>query len=138
MTDVNATPDSIDVTERVRMESFAHLYTMGQPLTKALVQAGYSTTSRLLALRLLQNPHVQEVINTDREWLRKNIREDIDSILLKLDHDREFAYQQDNPSAAIAATMAMAKILNLPDASSAAPKRILIEWGGEEESTSDV
>jgi hypothetical protein len=119
--------------EHTRLTAFANAYACGQPIPEALVAAGYSTRSLTLGLSLLRNPVVEDIINTHREWVLSRQTETVKDILQQLDRDRDFAYMGNSPSTALAATMAKAKVLGMldPTAMDKVPRKITIEWMGE-------
>lgn len=117
-------------SELYMMEQFANQYAFGLPIGRAVSHAGYGTNSTVKGYELLQIPFVQHVINQTREWIRGRLADDINSLLMQLDQDRAFAYQMENPSAAVTATNSKAKLLGLldPDKSNRLPAKITIEW----------
>src|SRR5262245_45209702 len=112
------------------MDQFAALYAFGNPLGKAVSMAGYGSSSTVKGFELLQIPYVQNKVNEVRTWIKQRLVDDIATLLTQLDQDRAFAYALDNPSAAVAATNAKAKLLGLldPDKSKNLPAKITIEW----------
>ena len=124
--------DTLNQFESARKQIFADAFSFGEPLGRALMTAGYSTRSITLGYQLLRDKEVQEIINRNREWIKLKLVENTDTVLQQLQRDRDFAYEQDNPSAAINATNSIAKILGLldPDKSGKIPAKITIEWGG--------
>ena len=121
--------------ETFRNETFAHAVAFGVPIPHALQQAGFEDTSVVLGARLLRDPEVVRIIEEDREWMREKYKVSQEQIIAQLDRDREFAYSCENPTAAVAATMNKAKVYGIADpaAGKGAPKRVIIEWGDEEE-----
>lgn len=125
------TPQELDNFDHTRKTIFAETFAFGETLSRSLIAAGYSTKSLNLAYQLLRDPEVQTIIATSREWIKVKLVENTDTVLQQLQRDRDFAYDQDNPSAAISATNSIAKILGLldPDRAGKVPAKITIEWG---------
>lgn len=120
--------------EAIRLEQFAHNFAFGMPIKECLRAAGYSQTSVAFGMSLLKRPDVQAIIEEDREWIKGKLASSIDSIAQQLDRDREFAYQCENPSAAIQASMNKAKLLGFMDQNDKnMPKKITIVWEDEDE-----
>lgn len=115
------------------MDQFASQFAFGQPLGVACKAAGYGTTNIAKGFELLQIPYVQDRIDAIREWIKGRLVDDLNTLLMQLDQDRAFAYQNDNPSAAVAATNSKAKLLGLldPDKDKKVPAKITIEWSQE-------
>lgn len=129
-------PDTdLNEFESTRKIAFAEAFSFGEPIGRALMAAGYSTRSINLGYSLLRDEEVQATILKSREWIKSKLVENTDTVLQQLQRDREFAYEQDNPSAAISATNSIAKILGLldPDKVGKVPAKITIEWGGGED-----
>ena len=123
-----------DSEEKIRMEQFAHNFAFGYPVKESLRAAGYSQTSAAFGMSLLKRADVQAIIEEDREWLRTKMVASLDSIAAQLDRDREFAYECENPSAAIQASMNKAKLLGFMDNNDKnMPKKITIVWEDEDE-----
>jgi|SRR5690349_2871223 len=116
-----------------RLVQFAHAVAFGVPVPQALRQAGYTNTTPALGYRLLRDEAVQNTIKEDHAWLREKMAVSQEQIVAQLDNDRAFAYACENPGAALAATMAKAKVVGIadPHAGKGAPKRLIIEWGDE-------
>lgn len=114
-----------------RLEAFAHAIAFGVPMSHALTQSGYERPSSSLGFLLLKDPRVAEIIEADRAWLREKMAQSKEALAAQLDHDREFAYAEGNPSAAVSASIGKARVLGFMDVGSAgkAPARITIEWG---------
>src|SRR5262245_61653832 len=114
-----------------RLEAFAHAVAFGVPVAVALAQAGYEKPSTSLGYLLLKDPRAATIIQADREWLREKMQASREAMAAQFDHDREFAYAQSNPSAAVSASMGKARILGFMDVGSTqrAPSKITIEWG---------
>ena len=123
-----------DQEEAIRIEAFAHAFAFGYPVKEALRQAGYERTSATFGMTLLKRADVQAIIESDREWMRTKMVASLDSIAAQLDRDREFAYECENPSAAIQASMHKAKLLGFMDNNDKnMPKKITIVWEDEDE-----
>ena len=122
------------------MDQFASQYAFGVPIGQACKAAGYATTNIAKGFELLQIPYVQARIDAVREWIKVRLVDDINTLLMQLDQDRAFAYAQDNPSAAVAATNSKAKLLGLldPDKEKKMPSKITIEWASDDDSIVDV
>ena len=67
------------------------------------------------ASRLLNVPSVSLAIKAGREEARERCQVTIESVTEQLWKDREFARENKNPAAALAATMAVAKLHGLAD-----------------------
>jgi hypothetical protein len=113
---------------------FASHYAFGMAIPEALLAAGFGSRSIAVGLQLLRKPHVEEHIDETRNWIKSKLVETQNTILQALDRDRDLAYVMKNPSAAVAATMAKAKVMGFldPDANAKTPKKITIVWGEEE------
>ena len=135
VSDVASLTDGYSEPELLMMDQFASLYAFGQPIAQAVRLAGYGTSSVVKGFELLQIPYVQMRVDAVREWIKGRLADDINSIITQLDQDRAFAYQQDNPSAAVSATNSKAKLLGLldPDKEKKVPSKITIEWSTEGE-----
>lgn len=81
----------------------------------------------------MKDQRVIDIIESDRHWLREKLQQSKEALAVQLDHDREFAYAEGNPSAAVAATLGKARIFGFMDVGAAnrAPSKITIEWGPE-------
>lgn len=117
-----------------RRELFAHAVAFGVPAPQALQQAGYQNTTVALAYDLLKREDVAAIIAEDHAWLREKMQVSQAQIVAQLDNDRAFAYACENAGAAVAATMAKAKVVGIadPSAGKGAPKRVIIEWGSDD------
>lgn len=115
------------------MDQFASQYAFGQPIGQALKASGYGTINVAKGFELLQIAYVQARIDAVREWIKGRLVDDINTLLMQLDQDRAFAYQMENPSAAVSATNSKAKLLGLldPDKEKRVPSKITIEWSSE-------
>lgn len=122
------------------MDQFANQYAFGQPLSVATRAAGYGTSNLSKGFELLQIPYVQARVDAIREWIKQRLTDDLNTLLMQLDQDRAFAYQQYNPSAAVAATNSKAKLLGLldPDKDKKVPAKITIEWASDTGDIVDV
>lgn len=114
-----------------QLEAFAHAIAFGVPMRLALTQAGYEKPSSSLGFLLLKDPRVVDIIEADRVWLREKLAASKESLAMQLDQDREFAYAEGNPSAAVSASIGKARVLGFMDVGSSnkAPSKITIEWG---------
>ena len=123
------------------LEQFAHAVAFGVPVPQALQQAGYKNTTAALGYSLLKQPRVTDIIEEDKRWLREKMAASQEQIVAQLDNDRSFAYAMENAGAAVAATMAKAKVLGMADphaVKGGAPKRVIIEWGDEDQDPLEV
>jgi len=102
-------------TEFYRKQMFARNYAGGMTLNRSLQKAGYTGRSESFALSLLMDGSVIEEMEKVFETLRKNIGMSKEAIIAQLDTDRDFAYEQESPAAAINATVAKARILGFLD-----------------------
>src|SRR5262245_43879793 len=127
---MRATP-VVDPSPDFQLEAFAHAVAFGVPIAVALAQAGYEKPSSSLGYLLLKDPRAIAIIDADRSWLREKMAAGREALAAQLDHDREFAYLQNNPSAAVSASIGKARILGFMDVGSTnkAPSKITIEWG---------
>lgn len=116
-----------------QLEAFAHAIAFGVPMSLALRQSGYEKPSSSLGFLLLKDPRVIAIIEADRAWLRDKMTQSKEALAAQLDHDREFAYAEGNPSAAVSASIGKARVLGFMDVGSAnkAPSKITIEWGDQ-------
>lgn len=121
--------------EAYRLETFAHAVAFGVPIPQALLQAGYETHTVVLGAQLLRDEAVLKIIEDDRAWMREKMQVSQEQIISQLDRDRDFAYACENPNAAVAATMNKAKVFGIadPHAGKGAPKRVIIEWGDDDQ-----
>jgi hypothetical protein len=130
--------ERLELEDKYRKRSFAVNFAMGLPITKALRQAGYTKVTIGLGTKLLADLEVQAEIEKAYELLRSQLMQSKESIIAQLDADREFAYNEASPSAAIAATVAKARILGLMNQNGEdknMPKKVTIEWGDENKET---
>lgn len=132
--------ESDALQDSYRLEQFAHAVAFGVPVPQALRQAGYTNTTAGLGYVLLRNERVQEIIKEDQTWLREKMAVSQEQIVAQLDNDRAFAYSCENPGAALAATMAKAKVVGIadPHAGKGAPKRLVIEWGDDDSASGEA
>jgi hypothetical protein len=116
--------------EKYRREAFAQLYASGVPVTRAMRQAGYEMPTREKAIALLSEEGVQEEIDRCLSLLRESRMNTKEALIAELDFNREFAIEQENPAAAVAATLGKAKLLGYmePDKNSKVPSKIEITW----------
>lgn len=102
----------------VKQEAFARAYVECGDARKAYELAGYSQknsleSQRVEACRLLQNPNVSLMVRGLMEGHAKRHQVTVDTINEMLKEDRELARQNAQSSAAVAATMGMAKVNGL-------------------------
>jgi len=121
--------------EKFRRETFARLVVSGLPFVKAMRQAGYVQPNAAQAVELMQQEEVATLIERERALLREIVAVNKETVLAELEFAREFAVDQENPAAVVAASIAKAKIVGLfdTDKNSKVPAKIEISWGGEEE-----
>lgn len=126
--------ESDALLDSAKREQFAHAVAFGVPVPHALRQAGYTNTTAGLGYALLKDPRVVEIIDDDRAWMRDKLKISQEQIVAQLDNDRAFAYACENAGAAVAATMAKAKVVGIADPHSGkgAPKRVIIEWDDDD------
>jgi hypothetical protein len=120
--------------EKYRREAFAQLYASGVPVTKAMRQAGYQQPTREKAMALLDADGVKEEIDRCLSLLRESRMNTKEALIAELDFNREFAIEQENPAAAVAATLGKAKLLGYlePDRNAKVPAKIEITWNDAE------
>ena len=116
--------------EKFRREAFAQHYASGVPVVKAMRMAGYLQPTRNRAVELLQEADVRNEIEKCLELLRESRMNSKEALIAELDFNREFAIEQENPAAAVAATLGKAKLLGYleNDKSSKVPAKIEITW----------
>ena len=69
------------------------------------------------------------LVDAHREWIKSKLSSSLETVLQQLDRDREFAYELENPAAAVSATMHKAKLLGYVDTvNKGVPAKITIEW----------
>jgi hypothetical protein len=132
----DAQSDALDVSiDSHRREQFAHAVAFGVPVPQALHQAGFQNVTVALGYSLLRDQDVIDIIDADRAWMREKMKISQEQIVAQLDNDRAFAYACENAGAAVAATMAKAKVVGIadPHAGKGGPKRVIIEWGSDED-----
>jgi hypothetical protein len=129
--------ERMEAEDAARMRIFAATFSMGVPIVRALRQAGFDRPTKALGLKLLANPLVQAELERNLETLRNALFQQKETILAQLDEDRSYAYDTENAAAAVAATVAKAKILGLMDkpGDNNMPKKITVEWGSESQET---
>lgn len=133
MTDV----ERMEAEDVARMRIFAASFSMGVPILRALRQAGFEKANKALGLKLLQDPFVQAELERNLETLRNSLFQQREVVIAQLDEDRAYAYDTENAGAAVAATVAKAKILGLMDkpGEKNMPAKITVEWGNESQET---
>lgn len=129
--------ERMEAEDLARMRTFAALFCMGIPIVRALRQAGYDRPNKAIGLKLLNDPFVQAEMERNLETLRNQLFQQKEIILAQLDEDRAYAYDTENAGAAVAATVAKARILGLLERPGEAnmPKKITVEWGEESKET---
>ena len=129
--------ERMEAEDMARMRLFAASFCMGVPITRALRQAGYDRPTKAQGLKLLNDPFVQAELERNLETLRNQLFSQKEIILAQLDEDRAYAYDTENAGAAVAATVAKARILGLLErpGESNMPKKITVEWGTESTET---
>jgi hypothetical protein len=130
--------DRMEIEDFHRKKSFAQLYALGVPLMKAVRSAGFDNPKREMIAKLLADSFVLDEIEKALAALRNQLLQQKELIIAQLDSDRELAYNQENPAAAVAATIGKAKVLGLLDrpGEKNMPSKIVVEWG--EESTETI
>lgn len=129
--------DRLEAEDTARMRIFAATFSMGVPIVRALRQAGFERPNKALGLKLLQDPFVQAELERNLETLRNSLFQQREIVIAQLDEDRAYAYDTENAGAAVAATVAKAKILGLMDkpGEKNMPSKITVEWGNESSET---
>ena len=129
--------ERMEQEDMARARIFAATFSMGVPLLRALRQAGFDRANKALGMKLLADPFVQAELERNLETLRNTLFQQKELILAQLDEDRSYAFDTENAGAAVAATVAKAKILGLMDkpGENNMPKKITVEWGTESQET---
>jgi hypothetical protein len=131
--------DRLQAEDEARMRTFAAAFAFGVPLIKALRQAGFQNPNKAMAARLLSSEYVKGEMEKNLEILRDRLLQSKEQVIAQLDEDREFAVMKENPAAAVAATVAKAKILGFmstaAENSKNMPSKVVIEWGDESQET---
>ena len=129
--------ERMEAEDAARMRIFAATFSMGVPIVRALRQAGFDKPNKALGLKMLQDPFVQAELERNLETLRNSLFQQKEVIIAQLDEDRAYAYDTENAGAAVAATVAKAKILGLLEKPNEQnmPKKITVEWGNESSET---
>lgn len=100
-----------------KQEAFCQKYVECGAATDAYRHAydtnGTSGSIKVTAHRLLHTPHVAARVAELRAEALKRHRATVDDIADQLDEDRKFAREQENPGAAVSATMGKAKLLGM-------------------------
>jgi len=118
-----------DIFEQTRLEQFCAQFAFGVPVPVALKAAGYDVTSVSFGYSLLKDPKAMGLVDSHREWIKSKLSSSLETVLQQLDRDREFAYELENPAAAVSATMHKAKLLGYVDTvNKGVPAKITIEW----------
>lgn len=129
-------PDNSGEDDRHQREAFAHAVAFGVPIPHALRQSGYVDTTPALGYYLLRDEAVTAIIDEDRAWMREKMKLSQEQIIAQLDNDRAFAYTCGMPAAAVAATMAKAKVAGMADPmgmQKGMPRRVIVEWGSDDD-----
>lgn len=95
-----------------RHEKFAQLLTEGRSQLEAYVDAGYKP-QKSNAARLASRPDVAARVTWLKSVVAERTANTTEGIVRQLDEDRQLARNRGNASAAVAATMAKAKVLGL-------------------------
>jgi hypothetical protein len=93
-------------------EAFCQARALGKSQEQAYVQAGYKPDSGAAA-RLSGNVSVQVRLMELQEGRAEKFEVTVESMARQFDEDRTFAYTCKNPGAAVAATLAKAKLFGL-------------------------
>lgn len=98
-------------------EQFCRLVAEGLSATKAYAETHPGTnslrTSSKAASNLLKKPEIAARVAELRAVGAEKVGDTIATMAAQLDEDRKFAREQNSPSAAVAATVAKAKLLGL-------------------------
>jgi hypothetical protein len=121
-----------DTFEQQRLDQFVAQFAYGVPVPQALISAGYDIHTVSFGYSLLKSPEAQLILDTTREWIKTKLTASLESVVQQLDRDREFAYECEQPGAAVTATMNKAKLLGFMDEKKV-PAKITIEWGDQYE-----
>lgn len=124
--------DRMESEDFFRKRNFAAGVALGQPPLRAARSAGFTNVNRGLLAKLIADPFVQGEIEKVYETLRNKLFQERELVISQLDEDRNLAYELQSPAAAVAATVAKAKVLGLMDKPSDQknmPSKISIEWG---------
>lgn len=129
--------ERMELEDRARMRIFAANFALGMTMVRALRAAGFDRPTRELGMKLLADSYVQAEMERNFETLRNSLLQQRELVISQLDEDRALAYDQENPAAAVAATVAKAKVLGLMDrpADKNMPSKITVEWGEESKET---
>jgi hypothetical protein len=95
-----------------RRERFCQLRLEGKTLEQAYAGAGYNP-SKPAASRMAKMPDIVQRMKELHIGALNHSEVTLESIADQLDADRQLAYKQKNPSAAVAATMGKAKLYGL-------------------------
>jgi hypothetical protein len=123
------------VTKNIRLEAFCANYVFGMPIPQALRQSGYELHTVSFGYSLLRSDHAQQLVEGHREFIKSRLSSSLETVIQQLDRDREFAYECENPGAAVSATMNKAKLLGFMDVAAGVPKKITIEWSSGDEAS---
>ena len=110
----NAERDKRNATLTSKQSKFVREYAIDGNATQAAIRAGYSKqTAHSQGPRLLENVEVAKALADDHQRHAKRCNITIDSLTAELVADRKLARSLDQPSPAITATMAIAKLHGL-------------------------
>lgn len=111
---------------------FAMAVAMGLPYGLALHRAGFTLEERTpeKAMELLRNEIVRDLVLEYAATFKSNALISRELLYAQLASDRELSYANENPAAAVAATIAQARLLGFMDPSEKArvPNNIKITW----------
>lgn len=100
------------ILKNTKQEAFCQARVAGKTLDESYRAAGYKP-NRPAASRLATNGNVQRRIAELQQRALARAEVTIDTIAAELDEDRALAFKNDNPGAAVAATMGKAKLFGL-------------------------
>lgn len=101
------------IIDNPRQEAFAQHLVTGHAQIEAYRLAGYGKPSDAVASRLSRNIKVVARVAELRAHTAEKYEITLDLIARQLDEDRALAFKCDNPSAAVAATVAKGKLAGL-------------------------
>ena len=120
-----------ELLESTRLKQFCASFAFGLPIPGALKAAGYEVHSVAFGYNLLRSSEAQAYVEEHRDWIRSKLTCTLESVVQQLDRDREYAYECENPAAAVSATMHKAKLLGFMAEDKKVPRKITIEWGDD-------
>lgn len=106
-------PDPEENLERSRKRAFAKAFAHTGTLSAALRAGLYDGRNLLKGVELLRDPCVMDLVKAERNFMAENYPFTKEVALSQLAMDREFAYSNDNPGAAAAATVSQARVAGL-------------------------